>query len=204
MREIKDYIFPYFCAGCRQEGEWWCKNCREKEKFYSKIKAEDGLDSVSALFNYNENSAVGYLIKQFKYNFVKDISELWTEIIKMQPIKISETAVLVPVPLYKKRERERGYNQADILANILSRETKAPVLYNVLNRVKPTQQQAKLGKKERKINVKNAFEWVGVIAPEEVVLVDDVYTTGATMIECARVLRAAGVKRVRGFVLADG
>ncbi|MFA6105790.1 MAG: ComF family protein [Patescibacteria group bacterium] len=202
--KIKDFLFPYFCAGCNKEGEWWCKNCRKTEVAPSIIKAEAGLEAVSVLFNYDEHSAIGYLIKQFKYNYVKDISELWRAVIVEANLYFENNTMLIPVPLFWRRERERGYNQANILAQILAEVSKKEPVLHALTRVRPTLQQAKLNRAERQINVLNAFEWRASYVPERVVLVDDVYTTGATMKECASVLKQAGVKKVSGFVLAHG
>ena len=203
-KKIKDLLFPYFCADCGKEGEWWCKNCLEKEQNCAKIKAESGLNAVSALFNYEEHSPVGYLIKQFKYNYVKDISALWQNIMVEKSVQFEKNAVLVPVPLYPKRERERGYNQAEIICELIAGVTGLKVLSGKLLRVRHTKQQAKLDRQERAENVKGAFVWVGDLPSGSVVLVDDVYTTGATMKECTVVLNRAGIQNVSGFVLAHG
>jgi ComF family protein len=101
-------------------------------------------------------------------------------------------AVLVPVPLHVKRQRERGYNQSVLIARELGRELGVGVLEGGLRRVKQTQPQVGLTRVMRRANVR------------DVVLVDDVATTGATVMECARACRKAGVRRIRIAVVARG
>ena len=82
-QEIKDILFPIFCEECGVEGEWWCKNCREKNKNKPMITGADGeLDFTAAFLVYQEDGVVGKLIKQFKYSFAFDLEKLWREIFK--------------------------------------------------------------------------------------------------------------------------
>jgi ComF family protein len=108
---------------------------------------------------------------------------------------------VVPIPLFVGRQLERGYNQARELAASLSSELKAPKL-EALRRVKSTKRQAKLGKFERSSNVREAFQVVMSVKNLEIILVDDVYTSGATATECALALIEAGAKRVRIAVIS--
>ncbi len=98
------------------------------------------------------------------------------------------------VPLHAGRERRRGYNQAELLARALAAELKVPCR-PLLRRTRATRQQARLHADERRANLEGAFEATGR-APLRVLLVDDVLTTGSTLTECERVLRAAGAERV--------
>ena len=109
--------------------------------------------------------------------------------------------VVVPIPLFVGRQLERGYNQARELASSLSTELKAPKL-EALRRVKSTKRQARLGKTERSVNVREAFQVVMDVKNLEIILVDDVYTSGATATECALQLIEAGAKRVRIAVIS--
>ena len=116
---------------------------------------------------------------------------------------LSDASVVVPVPLHPRREYQRGFNQAEVLA----RELGVPVMA-LLKRVVFTQSQIELPKDQRHENVKNAFVYAGDCTegspppPPVVVLVDDVATTGATLDSCARVLKCAGVKEVRAITAA--
>ncbi|MGQ9520232.1 MAG: double zinc ribbon domain-containing protein [Candidatus Fervidibacter sp.] len=105
---------------------------------------------------------------------------------------------LVPVPLHPKTQRDRGYNQAALLAEVVGRHLDIPVEPNLLAQIRPMRPQATLSERERWENVKDAFE---VVKPElvkgrAVVVVDDVMTTGSTLNEIAKVLKRAGARRV--------
>ena len=109
---------------------------------------------------------------------------------------------LVPVPLARARERERGFNQATLLAEHLAAALGVPVRPRWLTRVRATQSQSELGAAERWANVRGAFQARAGVAGRDVVVVDDVITTGATAAECARALRAAGARRVGVLTVA--
>jgi len=102
--------------------------------------------------------------------------------------------LIVPVPLHVRRLRERGFNQSLLLANVVSKALNAPVDYSNLKRIIDTPHQARLDAEERKRNVRGAFEAArpGAYKGRVVLLVDDVYTTGATIKECAAVLKRGG------------
>ncbi|MEE9137513.1 MAG: ComF family protein [candidate division NC10 bacterium] len=110
---------------------------------------------------------------------------------------------VVPVPLHRNRERERGFNQAEILARVVGKRLQRPVLRKTLRRIRPTLPQT--GKRRERVrNVRGAF---AVGNPEKIkdrtfLLVDDVLTTGATVNECAKVLMKAGAQRVLVYTLA--
>ncbi len=106
--------------------------------------------------------------------------------------------VIVPVPLHPKRLRERGFNQAILLADFLSRNWHIPISRNNLRRVRWTEPQVNLSPEDRVKNVRGAFAAKEPLLFEnrKIVLVDDVYTTGSTVSECARVLKRAGADKV--------
>ncbi len=120
------------------------------------------------------------------------------------PFRIRDYTLIIPVPLHVKRLRERGFNQSVILAREIARRHSLPLDFKVLKRTVFTEHQARLGKDARGPNVRGAFEVVesGRIKGEKVLLVDDVYTTGSTVRECARVLRRNGAKDVAVLTLA--
>jgi len=112
--------------------------------------------------------------------------------------------LIVPVPLHKSRERARGFNQAFELSKPLANMAQIPVLANLLSRVRPTKIQAGLSRRERRMNVAGAFvlSRSKTIEDKTVLLVDDVFTTGATLNECAKILRRNGARRVNVLTLA--
>ncbi len=112
-------------------------------------------------------------------------------------------AVIVPVPLHKKKYRARGFDQAQVIAQIVAKET-GKSYANVLRRVRSTLPQAKRGQGERLVgDLDGVFEGIGAV-PDRVVLCDDVFTSGATMDAAAKSLKEYGVKEVKGLVIAKG
>ncbi len=146
-------------------------------------------------------------IKRFKFSNMSELSRFLSGILTKSEIVIDstrETDTVVPVPLHKKRLRDRGYNQALLLSRELSRTLNLDLEEHNLRRIKHTLPQVGLGKKERLKNVKGAFE---VNRPEKIngkriLLVDDVFTTGNTLSECARVLKKAGALKVVAVTVA--
>jgi len=204
MAKVKDLLFPKFCAGCEKEGDWLCDQCLPVASFSREDRAVPDLDGITALFDYGEN-AVSKLIKIFKYNYLLEVAGIFKKIVSDVKFNCAWPGfTIIPVPLHARRWRERGFNQAEILAGIFS-EKLGLRIDTGLRRGIYTAQQAKLSKEERQKNLKNAFVWGDDKGPpEKVLLVDDVFTTGATMQECAKVLKRNGVKVVWGLALARG
>ncbi|MEO0509655.1 MAG: ComF family protein [Verrucomicrobiota bacterium] len=118
-----------------------------------------------------------------------------------------EGAVLVPVPLHASKLRERGYNQSERIARALAEATKSSKVANLLERTKFTQTQTRLNREARNRNVKNAFALRpdAVVMPTlQYILVDDVFTTGATINACAYALRDAGAEQIKVATLGHG
>jgi ComF family protein len=116
--------------------------------------------------------------------------------------RAAEAEAIVPVPLAPARERERGFNQAALLAERVGRALACPVQSRWLGRARPTQPQSELAADERRRNVRGAFRGAPAAAGRHVVVIDDVLTTGATVAECARALRAAGARIVGVLTVA--
>lgn len=109
---------------------------------------------------------------------------------------------LVPVPLSRERERERGFNQAKLLAERVGRRLRIPVRAGWLTRIRSTRPQSDLPAAERRTNVRDAFRGSERVTDRHVLVVDDVLTTGATLEACARTLRAAGARRIGVLTVA--
>jgi ComF family protein len=109
---------------------------------------------------------------------------------------------LVPVPLARERERERGFNQAALLARRIGRRLAVPTRPRWLSRTRPTRPQSELSAGERRANVRGAFRASGKVAGRHVLVVDDILTTGATADACAQALRDAGALRVGVLTVA--
>ena len=142
-----------------------------------------------------------HLIHAFKYNnkthLRRALALLITEHLT-EFVALLKPDMIVPVPLHIQRLRKRGFNQAILLGEILARAWRVPMERRALKRVRKTEPQITLSAKERRDNVRNAFEvgHVGAVSGKRIVLVDDVLTTGCTADECARVLKKAGALEV--------
>jgi competence protein ComFC len=206
---VLEILLPRFCLGCGKEGRYICEGC---ELFLS--EAENISPYLTSCWEYE--GIIEKAIHEIKFNGVYHIvSELVEKAFEKIDLDLfacagrPENALITFVPMFKKREKERGFNVAEVIAcqlgNVLPRGKHKPFkVVPLLEKNKDNQSQVGLGPKERLENVKGVFRLsLGIKEmPESVLLVDDVYTTGATMNECIKVLRKAGVKNVWGFTLA--
>lgn len=173
-----------------------CGNCMENKTYFSCARAVVSYETIilDAIhqFKYGNNISVGARLASFMANF------------SFPDVDFTGYSLIIPVPLHIKRLRQRGFNQSLILARAIAKKWQIPVNFSLLKRHKFTETQTGLHKAERNKNIKGAFE-VGdkkIIAGKNVILVDDVYTTGATINECARILTKAGAKKVAVLTLA--
>ncbi len=190
-----------------------CSFCRRSKKLI-------GLYSATS---YN-NFIVKKMINQFKYEpYIKELSKPLSFLIIHYLINLNKMPaciatqsvaggsnffdfVLVSIPLHKKKLKQRGFNQAEEIAKELSENLKLPVFNDILIKTKQTPAQVKLEKEEREKNIRGVFlcQKSELVTNKKILLVDDIFTTGATMEECARVLKDAGAKEVWGVVVARG
>jgi len=173
------------CAACRR-GYFHFDFARS----YGRL--EDPLQAIIHQFKYGSHSSLARPLARL-------IHTLW-----VQDYQGRAPDMIVPVPLHKARQRERGFNQALLLARHLSRWTQVPLMDRVLVRHRPTAVQAGLSRGQRRRNIQGAFRVVdrAAIRKRTVLLVDDVFTTGATLNECARMLRKQGAHRVDVLTVA--
>ena len=116
--------------------------------------------------------------------------------------KLDKPDCLLPVPLYKKRLKQRGFNQAIEISRSLEKAWDIPIDNNLVKRKCETQSQTGLDAKQRRRNMKGAFEVVGTVKYKHVAIIDDVVTTGSTVNELARILKISGVKKVSVYSVA--
>ncbi len=161
------------------------------------------LDSVTAARAYRAVPALDLAIRRCKYSRQPSLCADLAEILAACVTDAEEGITLCPVPLHWTRRFARGFNQAELLALGVAR-LRGWRCQMLLARVRPTGAQAKRGRTERKQAVVGAFALRSCPVPGHVTLVDDVCTTGATLDDCARALKAAGAKRVSALVLAAG
>jgi len=222
---ILDILFPKFCFNCEKEGDYLCQDCQELLEIsgFHRNYSTQNLDDLYFAVDY-KNPLIKKLIKLFKYEpFVKELAKSLSHLIithfqlmDNKPNFLHQSLdqrafngadfILIPVPLDKKRLRWRGFNQAEELSKELDGFFKVPLISNCLTKIKETFPQIKLSDQERKENVRGVFliKDRELIKNKNILLVDDVYTTGATMEECAIVLKKAGTKKIIGVVIARG
>jgi ComF family protein len=230
---LLDILFPPLCHGCRTpvsgSGELHiCPACREKIPFAGSplctvcgipFATEGGVDHrcgdcISAPPPFASARAAGRfegllpdLIHRFKYDhrthLRRPLGLLTAE--RLDPYRREIAAdLLVPVPLHRKRLRDRGFNQAVLLGSILAKKWGIPLVADILSRDRWTEPQIALTAAERPGNVRGAFSAPGAadIRGRTIILVDDVCTTGSTLAECARTLLRAGAGRVHAVTVA--
>lgn len=171
-----------------------CGECLQREPPFVATSAPfiygQPLDLLMTRFKFGRSLAAGRVLSGLWIGALREVS----------PIK---PMLLIPVPLHASRLRDRGYNQALELARPLARALAIPLRHDALLRIRATPAQANLNAKARRRNLRGAFSIVNNAAlPEHVAVIDDVMTTGATLRECARVLKRAGVARVDVWALA--
>ena len=211
---IKDLLFPIECLGCQEPGAWVCQNCFRQLKYggpsVNLVTGQNNfLDNIYIAGDYDD-PLLSELIKKFKYHFIPDLKEplsdflalFWAGRLTLEP-KLYQ-AKLLPIPLSKKRERWRGFNQAELLSNGLCNRLGLESLSGLL-RTKHLAPQSSLTSEERRLNILGAFSWTGpTIIDEHLILIDDVVTTGSTLEAAAQVLKEAGAAKVSALVLAKG
>lgn len=160
------------------------------------------LDRLVAASTYAECPLLKKAIHTFKYGRVRELDlELGRLIARVMPDQGERPPVLCPVPLHWMRRFQRGFNQAECLARVVAREKGMSVAL-LLKRIRPTGAQAKRARAERLTAMVGAFRWNGDVPSQNVILIDDLSTTGATLDACAGALKSAGVSRVEAWVVA--
>lgn len=223
-------LFPKLCVSCGVFGSYLCQNCAAKIKFietpicpvcersaiggatHPGCQTRNSLDGLISACVYCE--PIKAAIKRLKYKpWITDLGEILTSLI-LKYIQTNNSInylielnpVIIPVPLHKNRERQRGFNQSEILGRLLAEKLNLKVIPNLLVRHIITKPQADLEGKERLKNIRGAFSLIQnsqfMIHNSNVLLIDDVWTTGATLRACGGLLKAGGAKKVWTLTLA--
>lgn len=215
-------LFPKWCVGCGKEGELICQSCRQSlprvmpplcpkcgrpqssGKLCSNcVSWQAEIDGIRSSFRFD--GVIRQAIHQLKYRNLRTLAaplaRLMNNYLVLNPLP---GEVLVPVPLHRKRLRERGYNQSSLLARGLGKLHNLPVIDNCLIRQRPSPPQARTSTvDERQSNVADAFACCDQrLKDKQVLLIDDVATSGATLDACAKALKEAGASSVWGLTLA--
>jgi ComF family protein len=228
---VLDLIFPKECLGCHQEGTYLCNNCFDKisinkdnyctfckqaigfNQICQACQSQTKLKNVFVIADYN-NTILQDLLHSFKYKLVEGISDnlamLVKEYLKQNKVFLlnninDDNTVLVPVPLHKKRFLKRGFNQSYLLAKEIEKHFEIKII-DLLKRKINTSSQVNMTRQERLVNLKDAFDLESAIELDKnknIILVDDVITTGSTLNECAYVLNSAGFENIYALVIAQ-
>ena len=228
-----DMVFPKECLSCGREGEWLCADCfaglkieKNDRCLFCGFPSPLGrtcpvcscnfyLDGIFSPGDYG-NPVIAELIKKMKYGFVQEISLILANFMVLFVDKLNKSsgfevggiigrdALIIPVPLHKRRMKWRGFNQAEAIAGKFAASLGMDMDNSSLTRIVYRQPQVKLKGEKRRENVKGNFYLNGNVAGKNIILVDDVVTTGSTLNECARVLKEGGALTVFGLTAARG
>ena len=223
INNILSLFYPRLCAACgdalQQNESCICLDCMlhlpetqfHKEHFNPLRSVFDGrvpVEEVSALMSYKKANRTQKILHNLKYKGQKEIGAVLGEYFGGQLITEERwrgIQYILPIPLHPKKQRKRGYNQAALLARRLSEKTSFPVAEDLLVRSRDTKAMRGMTAAERQINLKRTFHVYGNgVRLKSIMLIDDIYTTGATIDACAGALLEAGAEEVSFLALAIG
>ena len=213
-------VFPRKCVGCGRHGNWLCADCAAAVHWLTPplcdccgrevgagsrcqecARDRPKIDGIRACSRFE--GAIRQAIHRLKYGGQRALAEPLAELLVQVARQLPPADAVVPVPLHPARERRRGYNQSALLAAELGRRLDLP-LELAARRVRETRDQVELDRRARQANVKGAFACadLATIAGRRLLLIDDVCTTGSTLLACAEPLVRAGAASVWGLTIA--
>jgi len=220
---IFSLLFPKRCVSCGKYGQFLCFDCAGEIEWVKtslcpycgkisktgaicdkcKVRERSSLNSVIIASHY-DFGPIKNLIFALKYDRISEVSDNLAEIILQRANDFSWSKYIITyVPISKSRQRTRGFNQSELMAKYISDKLDLPFVH-LLARTGNHPPQVGLSAEMRKKNVDNAFAFVGAtLERANVIIIDDVVTTNATLNECAKVLKANGAKKVIGMVVAS-
>ena len=229
---LLNFLFPRRCLSCGTIGKYFCSRCVGKIRTIEQreticpvcerpaisgathpfCKTRYTIDGLTGFFHYD--GIIRKAIKSLKYRSVSDLAKefvglipdtVLSHIVLVCHSRENGNPVFIPVPLHSSRYKDRGFNQAEVLAQFIARRLSLRVATDILKRVKHTTPQVEM--KDRNKRLKNMEKVFSVLHspfpfPYSVILFDDVFTTGATMRAAANILKREGVKFVWGITMA--
>lgn len=208
---VLNFIFPPVCGICLKENEKYiCKDCKELIEFkaLNRIDIYNDKNFSEHLYIFKYEGIIRQKILEYKFKEKSYLYRSFSEMILNNKINIkfiNKYDVLIPVPIHKDRMKTRGYNQSELIAKNLAYEIKNIKLESkVLIKTKNIVAQSSLNKKQRKNNIENVFivRNKEEIINKNVLILDDIYTTGSTVNECAKILKEAGCKDIGVITIA--
>lgn len=217
---ILDIVFPKTCLECGREGVYICPNCLAKVRLAKPIcpvcekasidglthvicSKKLGLDGLISIWEYEGVIRRAILALKFKYSTEvgKELSARF--LAYTNNFFLPKAEVLVPIPIFWYRENKRGFNQSSEVGKHVASFVKVGFEPNLLARSKSSKPQVELSGEARRENLKGVFSLnPNIKMPDSIMLFDDVFTTGSTLKEAAKVLKRAGVSKVWGLTIA--
>ena len=213
-----DLFFPKRCVGCGKLGSYFCANCKGKiqtvenqtclvcgrvafaGKTHPRCQGKYTIDGSVAVFVFGGpiREAIHRIKYRQNFDLIYELIDLFLRNFWTIGVNFSNQAIFLPVPLHPRRLNWRGFNQAELIAKDLAKRLNLDYNPNLLRRVRNTKPQVELKGKERQQNVFRAFEVVDKdgVKDKDFILVDDMRTTGATLKNCANVLKRTGARSV--------
>lgn len=210
-QEIEKLIFPPCCLICSKlSKEIWCKNCKKElyQKAIFKVENKEKCYFEKHVYLFLYKDKIRDLILDYKFNDKSYLYKIFAEIIiKNKKICgiLEKYDIMVSVPIHKKRKKQRGYNQSELIAKEVANQIeKLEYQANVLKKVIHTLPQSSLSKIQRKQNVQNVYKIINKekIKNKKIILFDDIYTTGSTANACAKILKENGAKEILVLTIA--
>ena len=221
-----EFFFPRFCLGCGYVGTYICSRCESKMKkikrarcFYCKglspfglthpkCHRNKGLDGHLSLYEYDGLFTTLLLASKYKgaHLVLRELLSFPQEksMREIDEWNVLFKPILVSVPLHAQRIKERGFNQSEIITQKYYCNSRC-IKEKLLERIVNTEHLANIGNKHnRKNHIRGAFQYIGNTVPQATLLIDDVITSGATILECTKTLKESGVQTVLAFSLAKG
>lgn len=207
---VLNFLFPPACSVCGKiDKNWLCYKCQKRVERLEKFCVVDiqNQEYEKLLYIFKYESLIRKLILRYKFSNKAYLNHFFAnEIVKNEENckLLKEYDMIIPVPMHKQKMAKRGYNQTELIADELSKMLKIPARKDILSKVVNTTTQSKLGGKARQSNIQHAFFIKNDVKVEDkkVILLDDIYTTGATSEECSSVLKNAGATEILILVLA--
>ena len=212
LNTIINIVFPQVCGVCGKiEPNGLCNKCKIKlEGLAENEILHENLGQMNfkeLIYIFKYEGLIRKLIIDYKFHEKSYIYETFVNfILKNEKIfkKLKTYDTIIPVPISKKRMKERGYNQSLLLARKISYVLHIALETRCLFKIKNVTEQSKLNKKERQQNIQSVYELKNgeILNNKQILLIDDIYTTGSTVNECSRILQQANPKKIDVFVLA--